>query len=530
MQDVTRFSSNPIAVQKSVRVDNARILTSGDAGVIQPISFIPLLREDAVTSGRIDISVEMMETAEMLMNSIYVEANAYFVPYLAFDRFTGMDSLNRSFMKVKEREADAAPVPFINSAVYGTHGSNEIYKALGLHHRSDKQVNLAVVEAYNEMVNFRRKQRSQSLPLRNATDTTLAEAFWNHQGLKHIVPDFDQARIDGEVALNVVSNAMPVQSPSTGALSVEVNGVARSLEYNSNPNYIAASNNQNGSSAAELFVELEQNGITVSLANIEIAKQTAAFARLREQYQGHSDDYIIDLLMEGVRIPEQNMKEPILMAKRSTVVGYTRRYATDGANLDKSATNGATMLSLPLRLPPVNTGGVIIVTVETTPEQLWERKKDYFFDTVDQDKWPQYLRDYLDPEKVDVVPNEHVDVDHSTPDGTFGYAPLNHVWQRDFARIGGKYFRPEVDGAFDEDRQKIWAVETVDPQLTADFYLCTNLHKKVFADSNSDSFEYMARQNTMISGNTVFGAMLTEATDDYDKVSEKVDLTRIEKA
>lgn len=528
MQDVTRFSSNPIAVQKSVRVDNARILTSGDAGVIQPISFIPLLREDAVTSGRIDISVEMMETAEMLMNSIYVEANAYFVPYLAFDRFTGMDSLNRSFMKVKEREADAAPVSFINSAVYGTHGSNEIYKALGLHHRSDKQVNLAVVEAYNEMVNFRRKQRSKALPLRNATDTTLAEAFWNHQGLKHIVPDFDQARIDGEVALNIVAAEMPVKwkngSNQTGgvqALTLATDAFSPGVD----PGVYAY-----GVGVQNLFSEMQENGVTVSLSNIEMAKQTAAFARLREQFQGHSDDYIIDLLMEGVRIPEQNMKEPILMAKRSTVVGYTRRYATDGANLDKSATNGATMLSLPLRLPPVNTGGVIIVTVETTPEQLWERKKDYFFDTVDQDKWPQYLRDYLDPERVDVVPNEHVDVDHSTPDGTFGYAPLNHVWQRDFARIGGKYFRPEVDGAFDEDRQKIWAVETVDPQLTADFYLCTNLHKKVFADSNSDSFEYMARQNTMISGNTVFGAMLTEATDDYDKVTEKVDLTRIEKA
>jgi hypothetical protein len=121
-------------------------------------------------------------------------------------------------------------------------------------------------------------------------------------------------------------------------------------------------------------------------------------------------------------------------------------------------------------------------------------------------------------------------VDHSTPNAVFGYAPLNHEYMRSAPNIGGKYYRPEVDAAFDEDRQKIWANETVDPELTEDFYLCNNVHHKVFADSTSDAFEITARGTFEITGNTVFGGALKEATDDYDQVMADVDQTRLTKA
>jgi predicted Rdx family selenoprotein len=212
------------------------------------------------------------------------------------------------------------------------------------------------------------------------------------------------------------------------------------------------------------------------------------------------------------------------------MIGYNQRYATDAANLDTSVTNGYATVDLNLRTPQMNTGGVIMITAEIVPEQMWERKKDYYLYNTSADNLPNYLRDYLDPEKVSVVKNDHLDVLHTTPNGTFGYAPLNHEFQRDMVNVGGKYYRPAND-AFDEDRAKIWTVETTNPTLSDDFYLVSSLHKKVFSDQVADSFEITCISDVEITGNTVFGEGLIEAdtTSDYEAITAEVDSARIDK-
>lgn len=534
----------PIDTIRSRRLEEKRVLTSGNAGKILPVAYIPLLREDSLVSGRMRLSFEMMETAEALMNGINVQVNAYFVPWLAFDRFEGsMDRLNRSY--AGQPAYDGGPVtPWFNlSGTAWDLRNSPIAKTLGLHSRVGIKKNMAFLEAYNAIVNYRRKQRSKSLPLRAWNADTLAEAFWHHTAMKHIVPDFDQALIDGEVALNIVSADLPVRGVYVGNADLTSTAAAGTFKGVNGPNaggeQLYTGNSSMGdtwgiasdavSGLPAIFAEMQSNGVTVSLSNIDLAKKTAAFARLRQQYQGHDDDWIIDTLMSGIRLPEQALKEPVLMQQVNTLFGYSTRFASDAANLDESVTTGATYVDLNLRLPRVNTGGIIMVTAEIVPEQLFERQKDYFLHAQTVAELPEYVRDYLDPEKVALVENQHVDMDHSDPTGTFGYAPLNHQWMRSGPNIGGKYYRPAVDASFDEDRQKIWAVETVDPELTADFYLCTQMHQKVFADTVSHAFEIMARGRFVIEGNTVFGPALLEATEDYDKVMAKVDQTRLVK-
>jgi predicted Rdx family selenoprotein len=550
----------PIQTQKSTRRDRGRVLTSGDAGKILPLKYIPMLREDAVRRGKVRVNLEMMETAELLMNGIQVNVMAHFVPMLAFDRFSGsMEELNRSYQGQVGIGGDV--VPFFEKNKYWN-GTSEatttgaqwfdttslypdvsaFYRTMGVHTQAT-DFNTTVVEAYNAIVNHRRKARSASLPLRNAYDHSLAEAFWAMEN-NHIVPDFDQKLIDGEVALTGLTFQAPVSGIGfAGGSGVYTNGTwiadatgATALTDSSWRKGSASSNadavyfnSDNGLPA--IFAELSQGGnATMSLADIEQAKKTAAFAKLRSMYDGIDEDYVIDLLMEGIRVPEETMKQPILLARQSTMIGYNQRYATDAANLDTSVTNGYASVDLNIRTPQMNTGGVILITAEIVPEQMWERKKDYFLYNTDADKLPNYLRDVLDPEQVAIVKNDHLDVNHSTPDGTFGYAPLNHEWQRDMVNIGGKYYRPAND-AFDEDRAKIWTVETTDPTLSTDFYLVSNLHKKVFADQVADTFEITCLSDMEISGNTVFGQRLleTDATSDYEEITSLVNTARIEK-
>lgn len=549
--------STPINVMRSTRRDRGRVLTSADAGKILPLKYIPMLREDAVKRGRVRVNIEMMETAELLMNGIGANVYAHYVPMLAFERFNGsMEELNRSYKG--EPGIGGSVVPFFekNKAYQPSSGivrdtsswftlgtqeidtesstvfSTEFYQTMGIHTQASN-FNTTVVEAYNAIVNHRRKARSASLPLRNAFDHRLAEAFWSLEN-NHIVPDFDQKLIDGEVSLAGLTFQAPIKAKWAGISTDSRQAGVNSVDETS----VWGPRQKSGIVAEgdywlfdEIFAELTSGGnATMSLADIEQAKKTAAFAKLRSMYDGIDDEFVIDLLMEGIRVPEETMKQPILLAKQSAMIGYNQRYATDGANLDQSVTNGLAVVDLNIRTPQMNTGGVIMITAEIVPEQLWERKKDYFLYETNADNLPNYLRDYLDPEKVSVVKNDHLDVNHSTPDGTFGYAPLNHEWQRDMVNVGGKYYRPAND-AFDEDRAKIWTVESLNPTLSEDFYLVSSLHKKVFADQVADSFEITCISDLEITGNTVFGERLLEAdaTSDYQAITDLVDTNRIDK-
>lgn len=544
-----RLKTSPIPVQRTTRPAEHRILTSLNAGKMTPLAAIPLLREDSL-QGSFRISFEMSETVEILMNSVNVRVMAYLVPRLAFDRFLGMDDINRSYEGVPRVEGEAV-IPWFESVAASDFSTNEIMLALGRHAKLGALVNTDYIEAYNQIWNFRAKNRSADIPLRTRLDNTLAPAFWLHQTFAHIVPDFDQAIIDGEVALNVVNSKMPVKGLGTinahgtreAPISMLESGAVVQTSYPagwrvtdsgtavSGKTELGVKASGDTGNYPDVWAELQDNGITVSLSNIELARKTQAFAQLRRQYNGHSDEYIINLLMDGITIPEQNLQQPILLADTSTSFGMSKRYASDGASLTEHVVNGGTFIDVRINAPRIGCGGVVMLLAEIAPEQLFERQKDPYLHATTVDQLPQFLRDTLDPEKVSIVTNDYVDVQHSAPTGTFGYAPLNHEWAKSMPQVGGQFYRPLVDGAFDEDRQRIWSVETVDPVLSEDFYLVNQMNYKPFVvtDESVDHFEALLRGSTVIRGNTVFGGLLIEATDDYEKVMEVAPQDRIEK-
>lgn len=545
----TRMKTTPLAVNRTTRAIEHRVLTSMPAGKMVPLAAIPLLREDSVSGARFQLGFEMMETVEVLMNAVNMRVMAYLVPKLAFERFDGLDSLNKSY--AGQPPMDGQPVvPWFEPLAAPAHGANEIFTYMGKHFKPGDPINAEYIEAYNTIWNFRAKNRSPDIDQRDRLATTLAPAFWLHSQFNHIVPDFDQAIIDGEVALNVVNSKMPVKgfglasgniTAPAGPVQVYESGSAndpqayakawRVLEANPSAAgsawaYIKQNTIEGG---LDVWAELQDNGITVSLSNIDAARKTQAFANLRRQYNGHSDDYIIDLLMDGISIPEQAWKQPILLFDDQTVFGMSKRYASDSGNLTESVVNGATAMEMRFNVPRCPTGGVIMIVAEATPEQLFERQADPYLYARTVEDVPNFLRDELDPEKVVIVENREIDIDHDQAEETFGYAPLNWEWTKSMAQVGGKFYRPLVDAAFDEDRQRIWAVETQNPVLSKDFYLCTTMHTKPFVITNQDPFETLLRGSVIIRGNTVFGGMLVEATDDYDIVKDKIPNDRLEK-
>lgn len=531
---INRTRVAPIMTAKSTRFQDIRNLTSLPAGRMVPLLAIPMHRMDALRRAQIRFSFEQMETEEILMNGVFVSIKAYLVSNLALDRFDGMDALNRSFQGVAVEGLSV--VPFYETVAADAPGTNLVYKYLGMQYKTGDQINTHYLEAYNQIWNFRARNRSQDLNLRTRLDPTLAPAFWRHQQFKNVVPSFDQAVIDGEVPLNIVSANLPIKGLGfVGAGAGVQAGVKETGGPTAGRTYAAKGSaavieatDSTATGLPLIFAELQANGITVSLSNIEVAQKTQAFARMKEQYQGLTDEYIIDLLMSGVEVPEQAMNQPILLGEKTTIFGQSKRYSTSADDLTESVANGATFLDLTFRTPPVNAGGIIMVVAECLPEQLFERQRDPFMYLTGVSQHPDYLRDELDPEKVEIVLNGQVDAAHATGSGTFGYAPLNWKWMIQQPRIGGRFYRSDPAGTSnDEDRQRIWAVETVNPSLAADFYIATNINTKPFVVTNQDPFECVSRGMAVIEGNTVFGGALVESTGSYDEIMAKVPMGRL---
>lgn len=544
-----RTSTTPAGVPRTIREHNLEILTSMQAGKMMPVAAIPLLREDSARV-RVNFAVEMMETVELLMNSVTVRFAAYLVPMLAFERFQSMDDVNRAYAGEPPRPG-LPVVPYIEHMDAPAPGTDPILKYLGKHAREDDQINTSYHEAYNAIWNHRAKNRSPDISLRARLETTLAPAFWHHSQFEHIVPTFDAAIAEGEVALNIVNSRMPIQGLGSENQSGEpigynvrdfydnssriMRGYAVKPFGNSAANQanliLESPHGQTGADAnnIQIFAEMQENGITVSLSNIEMARKTQAFARLRQQYNQHDDDYIIDMLMDGLSIPEQAWRHPILLQEQMSAFGFAKRYATDGGSLTDSVVNGATMVNMNFHAPRCPMGGVIMIVAEALPDQLFERSRDPWLHVETVDDLPHALRDMLDPQPVEAVPNEYIDLDHDAPDGVFGYAPNGYQWNHAHPAIGGKFYRPEVDAPFDEDRQRLWAVETQNPVLSEDFYICRAIHTKPFVDPLSDSFEIAGQGGAAITGLTQFGPALVESEGDWDAVLAKAPTERLPK-
>lgn len=552
------LTTTPIAQRRSVRGLKKRVLTSFDAGKIIPLSYEWLHREDAVQSGRVRINVQSEMFADgMPMNGIAVNLYAHVVSQACYERFGGsIDEVNKSY--AKQNGAAGSVVPYFEKNKYWNVSTSTLsgsatdasswdtsslgsptyisnfYQTMGIHTETPL-LNTTVNEAYNTIVNHRRKARSKSLPLRNAHDHSLAEAFWLNTGYNDIVADFDAKLLDGEVSLQGLTFQAPVKAPKysrdhiTGTASSN-DTTTDTLGYS--PAMSGADIIDEGDMYLfdEIYAELSQGGnATMSLADIDQARKTVAYAKLRSKYDWIEHSYIIDLLMQGISIPSLLQTQPMLVGKKSAMLNFNERYATDGANLDTKVANGSATIEMTVSTPKMPYGAILMYTMEIVPEQLWERSKDPFLYTTDPDTLPNSLRDQLDPQKVQIAKADTLDVNHSTPNATFGYQPLNNQWKMDCVRVGGKFYRPAND-AFTEDRQKIWGVETLNPTLSESHYLVKDLHKKIFADQVADSFTATVMSDIKVSGNTVFGTSLLEAdaTSDYEAITAQVDSSRIE--
>lgn len=538
--NINRMNAAPLRTPRTVRQHPLSIGTSMMPGKCVPLAAIPLFREDALSASDVTVKVEMMETHELLMNPVNLRVTAYVVPKQAYDRFQQERSqLDRSYMGQPQIDGGAVVPYFETQTLAANLSNNPIMVAMGMHGNTGQVINTDYIEAYNQIINMRRRNRSPGLTKRARLDTSLAEAFWLNSQWQHVVPDFDQGTMDGEVALQVINSKVPIKGlglvtnqPSSTTVTKNSDGtVANMNSWLAVPGTPVAGQanlyvKAGPSYDPDIYAEIQSGNLRLSMADLAMAKKAQWFAKMREKYQGWVDgnlldEYIIDMLMQGLTIPDQAMKTPMLIADVTTRFSQSKRYASDYVNMAESAVSGMAEVRFDLRVPRLSTGGIVMIMAEAMPDQLFERQQDpYLFNSLVA-HLPDALRDELDTQKADLVANGWVDTYHSAPAGTFGYEPLNGRYNRAGPRLGGKFYRPATGATNDEVRQRLWAVEQLNPTLGASFYLVPQLPMKPFLDTVSDPFEITVSGQPLIEGNTVFGPELVENTNLYEKVLAK---------
>lgn len=536
---MTRQATTPIDFPVTRRIDSNNCYTSGRAGVVVPVDYIPLFPGDGM-SGALSVNVKLAEMPKPLMNAVAVKAQAWVVPREAFPQFSGADDVAYSFHgeDITTSDGTRTPPPFFNITTSGTDVTtcrdSEFYKTLGVHLTAGYHVNHDVVDAYCVAYNFRLRAHSNRLArvpyaaedLSGAL--TLQRAFWNKSAFDAVVPDYEAALVVGSLGLDVQAGNLPIISAAKYNLdggthyapTHDTGSAAAVVPYSVDPSA--------WNWGAQMFAEMAGQNVTVSLANIDVARKTQAFARLRTRLAGLDgtgftpDDAIIAHLMRGLTVPEAMFKRPWLAGQAVQGVGFYERFATEAAALDQSVTTGDATLRIPLNVPKLPHGGIVIVTMEVVPQRIYERQGDPYLEFTDPVKFPDALRDTLRTTPVDTVVNRRVDARHTNPGGVYGYEPMNNKHRRNTTRLGGIFYQAVPGTPVTESRMGLWAPDVIDPNFTDDHFLVPdNFTHAVFADTLAPAFEATVRRDCVIVGLTQFGDPLVEDDSAFTSIMEE---------
>lgn len=541
---MARQSTTPVSFNKSTRKDTAVLMTSAKAGVVVPVGYVPLLPGDSA-SGRVGIDVQLKEMPKPLLNAVHANVQAWFVPKSAHPQFSGRDELLHAMTGEKIKalgQPDRDPPSYFRKIAPGAgtdmFRGSKIATTLGLHLDATTEANADLVDAFNLIYNFRLAAHSSRLPRRKyfqedfVASCTLPPAFWPSSRLSRVVPDYERALIVGALDLDVAAGRMRVEGLYAGdpgenksTRQINAQGQIAPTAATRQSRALYATVQAGGGNILPIFTEMAGGAVSVTLADIDKARTTQAFAKLRTAYAGNdatgfdNDDTLVALLMQGINVPDEDFKRPWLLDSQRVPVGFAERFATDAANLDQSVTLGRASASLSLNVPQQDVGGIIIFTVEVLPERVDERMSDEWLLSTKFDHLPNALRDVQRVEPVDLVRNRRVDAKHTAPNALYGYEPMNDKWNRDFTRLGGDFYMATPGGGWTENRSNIWQSEIVNPTFSGTHYLAPQpFPQGVFADPSADAFECVVRHAVSIVGLTQIGDPLAENNDDYAAV------------
>lgn len=540
---MARQSTTPISFPRTRRMDRGALRTSGRAGQMQIAAYMPLLRGDSA-AGRFTGQFKLSHMPKPIMNRVMLNMQVWFVSHLCHPRFASANELMHSYQEkqiISLGEAPRNPPRYFNT--YGPteraiiKGSDH-FKHLGLHDNQNT-LNDELLDIYSLIYNFRLAAHSTKLARRQyfqenpAQAAKFSPAFWVENRFTRVVPDYDKDLVMGAMSLDVAAGQLPVKGirrVGTGTVDGAANGLFNSTNAGNATTRIGNTTNWlefdiRGATDA-IYAEMMGTTIISTLRDIDTARQTQAYAKVRRALAGNNPSgYDADLvimaeLMQGFT-PMTNLERPVLIDHKVVPFSLHERPATDGPNLEMSTSDGVAQVDLSINVPETDTGGMIMVTYEVVPERIYERQRDPYFNKTAPGDLPNALRDVLRPEPIDTVVNSRLDANHSTPAGLYGYEPMNDQWNREFTRLGGQFFS-DTGTEWTEARSSLWLAGVSNPVYSRDHFLVPeNMDHSVFSKTDGPAYEAAFQHDLLVTGITQFGDILAENNGEFAAIEEE---------
>ena len=178
---MARQSTTAVMFPRSTQRDTAVTMSSGRAGKVVPVTYLPVLPGDTV-GGRVGIDIQLKEMPKPLLNRVSANFQAWFVPKSALPQFSGRDELMhaRTGEVIKALgSADRTPPPYfttISGANLATVVAGEIFTTLGIHVAAGAAISNDLLDAYGLIQNFRIAANSSKIARRKYASEDIVQA------------------------------------------------------------------------------------------------------------------------------------------------------------------------------------------------------------------------------------------------------------------------------------------------------------------------------------------------------------------
>lgn len=549
---MVRQLTAPVNFQKSTRRHKRSLITSGRAGKVAYMADIMLLPGDAA-GGAVEMEFKLAEMPRPLLNRVFLNAQAWFVPWSAMPKFSGMDEFNAALTETPIKqlgEPDRSPPNLFDiwqsSADRDLIRNSEMARTLGKHFPSTGiALNSTAIDAFWMVHNFRLAAHSDRLPRALyavedlAAAVTLPRAFWPSSRITRMVPDYDRELLLGAMDMDVEAGQLPVEGirrnfagiPGTGDLNFVERPDIDGIEIKDTPTGagLPAQGIEFDLSAdgftRNIFAEMTGQPIRMTLADLDMARSTQAFAKMHEAMAGMdgsgytNEDMIIAMLMSGLNVPKDQFKRPWVLSSSRVPFVLNERHALDGASLDQSVTLGGARVRLPVNVPRTETGGYIVVIAEVLPDRIDEGAVDETWLLTNRQQLPDALRDVQRVEPVDPVLNRRIDARHQAHSEQYAWEGMNDVWNVEHVHMGGDFYNPTAGSVNSASRQALWVPQLVNPSFTENHYLCPDdFPHDVFSLTTGDAYEASVMHDVSIVGLTQIGNPLQEHNGSFEFV------------
>jgi hypothetical protein len=342
-----------------------------------------------------------------------------------------------------------------------------------------RNINALPIRAYNKIYNT--FYRDQDLTSEVAEDTkTVQKIAWAKD-------PFTAARSSTqkgtEVSLPLGTSADIKIDPFTGGASVQDKWHVATEDGSGNAhlNYGASKGVNTGaydnSTSANLYADLT-NATAATINDLRLAFATQNYMELRQRY-GHN--YVDFLAYHGITGIDNRLQRPEYLGGGKQTVSFSEVLATaeTGTSVDVGDMKGhgiaAVRTNSFTRFFPEH--GYLITLCSLRPKSIYANGQPRMWDRTDKEDFYQRELELIGQQEV---LNKEIYIDHTTPDGIFGYTDRYYDYRSCPSRVSG-----EFDPGQALDHWTLSRSFSSDPALNTTFVECDPA-TRIFASTSTD--------------------------------------------